>query len=123
MGTDIETFKKSCEQSQAGDNSGLLLRGIKREDVQRGMVIAVPGSQKAHKKFLTSLYVLTKEEGGRHIGFQNNYKPQLFLRTADEAATLTWPEGSEQPAENKMVMPGDNVEMVCEINKPLALEQ
>ncbi|PPJ58707.1 hypothetical protein CBER1_03979 [Cercospora berteroae] len=121
--TDIETFKKSCEQSQAGDNSGLLLRGIKREDVQRGMVIAVPGSQKAHKKFLTSLYVLTKEEGGRHTGFQNNYKPQLFLRTADEAATLTWPEGSEQLAENKMVMPGDNVEMVCEINKPLALEQ
>ncbi|KAF2216418.1 hypothetical protein CERZMDRAFT_34073 [Cercospora zeae-maydis SCOH1-5] len=121
--TDIETFKKSCEQSQAGDNSGLLLRGIKREDVQRGMVIAVPGSQKAHKKFLTSLYVLTKEEGGRHTGFQNNYKPQLYIRTADEAATLTWPEGSEQLAENKMVMPGDNVEMVCEINKPLALEQ
>ncbi|USW49402.1 Putative small GTP-binding protein [Septoria linicola] len=121
--TDIETFKKSCDQSQAGDNSGLLLRGVKREDVQRGMVIAVPGSQKAHKKFLTSLYVLTKEEGGRHTGFQNNYKPQLFLRTADEAATLTWAEGSEQLAENKMVMPGDNVEMVCEINKPLALEQ
>lgn len=121
--TDIETFKKSCDQSQAGDNSGLLLRGVKREDVQRGMVIAVPGSQKAHKKFLTSLYVLTKEEGGRHTGFQNNYKPQLFLRTADEAATLTWAEGSEQLKENKMVMPGDNVEMVCEINKPLALEQ
>lgn len=121
--TDIETFKKSCDQSQAGDNSGLLLRGVKREDVQRGMVIAVPGSQKAHKKFLTSLYVLTKEEGGRHTGFQNNYKPQLFLRTADEAATLTWTEGSEQLKENKMVMPGDNVEMVCEINKPLALEQ
>jgi len=121
--TDIETFKKSCEESRAGDNSGLLLRGIKRDDVHRGMVIAVPGTAKAHKKFLTSLYVLTKEEGGRHTGFGNNYKPQLFIRTADEAAALTWPEGSEALAENKMVMPGDNVEMVCEINKPLAIEQ
>ncbi|KAF7190266.1 Elongation factor Tu, mitochondrial [Pseudocercospora fuligena] len=121
--TDIETFKKSCDQSQAGDNSGLLLRGVKREDVQRGMVVALPGSAKSHKKFLTSMYVLTKEEGGRHTGFANNYKPQLFLRTADEAAALSWPEGSEQAAENKMVMPGDNVEMVCEIHKPLAIEQ
>ncbi|KXT17963.1 hypothetical protein AC579_9587 [Pseudocercospora musae] len=121
--TDIETFKKSCDQSQAGDNSGLLLRGVKREDVQRGMVVALPGSAKSHKKFLTSMYVLTKEEGGRHTGFANNYKPQLFLRTADEAAALSWPEGSAQAAENKMVMPGDNVEMVCEIHKPLAIEQ
>ncbi|EME86089.1 uncharacterized protein MYCFIDRAFT_52473 [Pseudocercospora fijiensis CIRAD86] len=121
--TDIETFKKSCDQSQAGDNSGLLLRGVKREDVQRGMVVALPGTAKSHKKFLTSMYVLTKEEGGRHTGFANNYKPQLFLRTADEAAALSWPEGSEQAAENKMVMPGDNVEMVCEIHKPLAIEQ
>jgi elongation factor Tu len=80
--TDIETFKKSCEQSQAGDNSGLLLRGIKREDIHRGMVVAVPGTVKAHKKFLASMYVLTKEEGGRHTGFANNYRPQLYLRTA-----------------------------------------
>jgi elongation factor Tu len=80
--TDIETFKKACEESRAGDNSGLLLRGVKREDVKRGMVIAVPGSLKAHKKFLASLYVLTKEEGGRHTGFGNNYQPQLFMRTA-----------------------------------------
>lgn len=80
--TDIETFKKSCEQSQAGDNSGLLLRGIKREDVKRGMIIAKPGSLKAHKKFLASFYVLTKDEGGRHTGFANNYRPQVFLRTA-----------------------------------------
>ncbi|KXS94614.1 hypothetical protein AC578_10645 [Pseudocercospora eumusae] len=121
--TDIETFKKSCDQSQAGDNSGLLLRGVKREDVQRGMVVALPGTAKSHKKFLTSMYVLTKEEGGRHTGFANNYKPQLYLRTADESAALSWPEGSEQAAENKMVMPGDNVEMVCEIHKPLAIEQ
>ncbi|KAK5007723.1 translation elongation factor Tu [Elasticomyces elasticus] len=120
--TDIETFKKSCDESRAGDNSGLLLRGVKREDVQRGMIIAKPGTAKQHKKFLVSMYVLSKEEGGRHTGFHNNYKPQLFIRTADEAASLTWPEGT-QDADSKMVMPGDNVEMLCEIHKPLALEQ
>ena len=80
--TDIETFKKSCEESRAGDNSGLLLRGVKREDVKRGMVVAKPGTAKAHKKFLASMYVLSKEEGGRHTGFHENYRPQLFLRTA-----------------------------------------
>ncbi|PNS19382.1 Elongation factor Tu, mitochondrial [Sphaceloma murrayae] len=118
--TDIETFKKSCDQSQAGDNSGLLLRGVRREEVSRGMIIAKPGTAKAHKKFLVSMYVLTKEEGGRHTGFHGNYKPQIFVRTADEAATLNWPEGTEM---EKMVMPGDNVEMVCEIHRPLAVEQ
>lgn len=82
--TDIETFKKSCDESRAGDNSGLLLRGVKREDVKRGMVVAKPGSTKANKKFLCSLYVLTKEEGGRHTGFHENYRPQIFLRTAGE---------------------------------------
>lgn len=121
--TDIETFKKSCDESRAGDNSGLLLRGVKREDVLRGMVISLPGKATAHRKFLTSMYVLTKEEGGRHTGFHTNYKPQLFIRTADEAAHLTWPEGSEGEKEDKMVMPGDNVEMMCEIHKPLAIEQ
>ena len=121
--TDIEMFKKSCEESRAGDNSGLLLRGVKREDVARGMIIAQPGTIKTHKKFLGSMYVLTKEEGGRHTGFHNNYKPQMFIRTADEAAALSWPEGSEGEKDNKMVMPGDNVEMVCEIHKPLAVEQ
>lgn len=80
--TDIETFKKSCDESRAGDNSGLLLRGVKREDVQRGMIIAKPGTAKSHRKFLVSMYVLTKEEGGRHTGFHNNYRPQLFIRTA-----------------------------------------
>ena len=80
--TDIETFKKSCEESRAGDNSGLLLRGIKRDDVRRGMVVAVPGSVKAHTKFLVSMYILSKEEGGRHTGFHENYRPQIFLRTA-----------------------------------------
>ena len=121
--TDIETFKKSCDESRAGDNSGLLLRGVKRDDVQRGMVISLPGKTKAHRKFLTSMYVLTKEEGGRHTGFGNNYKPQLFIRTADEAATLNWPEGSDGEKEERQVMPGDNVEMFCEIHKPLAIEQ
>lgn len=143
--TDIETFKKSCEESRAGDNSGLLLRGVKREDIRRGMVIAKPGTAKAHSQFLCSLYVLTKEEGGRHTGFHGNYRPQVYIRTAgmntlplcfsilrlpisyfhtnlsatDEAATLNWPEGTD-PA--KMVMPGDNVEMVCDIYNPIALE-
>lgn len=82
--TDIETFKKSCDESRAGDNSGLLLRGIKREDVRRGMVITKPGTTKAHKSFMCSMYVLTKEEGGRHTGFHDNYRPQIFLRTAGE---------------------------------------
>ncbi|KAH0547558.1 translation elongation factor Tu [Glutinoglossum americanum] len=118
--TDIETFKKSCDESRAGDNSGLLLRGIKREDVRRGMVIAKPGTVTAHQKFLVSMYVLTKEEGGRHTGFHENYRPQIFVRTADEAAAFHWPEGTADPS--KMVMPGDNVEMVCDIYNPLALE-
>ncbi len=80
--TDIETFKKSCDESRAGDNSGLLLRGVKREDVKRGMIIAKPGTAKAHKQFMCSMYVLTKEEGGRHTGFSDNYRPQIYLRTA-----------------------------------------
>lgn len=80
--TDIETFKKSCEESRAGDNSGLLLRSVKREDLKRGMVVAKPGTAKAHKKFMCSMYVLTKEEGGRHTGFTDNYRPQLYMRTA-----------------------------------------
>ena len=80
--TDIETFKKSCEESRAGDNSGLLLRGIKREDIRRGMVVAKPGSVKPHKKFMVSMYVLSKEEGGRHTGFHDNYRPQIYVRTA-----------------------------------------
>lgn len=119
--TDIETFKKSCDESRAGDNSGLLLRGVKREDIRRGMVIVQPGTTKAHKEFLVSMYVLTKEEGGRHTGFHENYRPQIFIRTADESAALFWPEGTED-ADSKMVMPGDNVEMRCEIINPVALE-
>ncbi|CAF9904204.1 MAG: translation elongation factor Tu [Heterodermia speciosa] len=117
--TDIETFKKSCDESRAGDNSGLLLRSVKREDVKRGMVVARPGTVKSHSQFLTSMYILTKEEGGRHSGFRDHYRPQLFMRTADEAASFRWPEGTEDPS-SKMAMPGDNVEMVCELHNPLA---
>lgn len=84
--TDIETFKKACDESRAGDNSGLLLRGVKREDVRRGMIVAIPGTVKAHKKFLASMYVLTKEEGGRHTGFHTNYRPQVYIRTAGESS-------------------------------------
>ncbi|KAK1144030.1 translation elongation factor Tu [Aspergillus melleus] len=116
--TDIETFKKSCDESRAGDNSGLLLRGIRREDVKRGMVIAAPGSTKAHDKFLVSMYVLTEEEGGRKHGFGANYRPQVYIRTSDQAADLTFPDGDE----SRRVMPGDNVEMVLHTIRPVAAE-
>lgn len=118
--TDIETFKKSCDESRAGDNSGLLLRGIRREDVRRGMVVTKPGTVKAHSKFMISMYVLTKEEGGRHTGFHENYRPQMYLRTADEACALHFPEDAED--KSRMVMPGDNVEMVAELHNPNAIE-
>jgi elongation factor Tu len=119
--TDIETFKKSCEESRAGDNSGLLLRGVRREDVKRGMVIAAPGTVKPHSQFLISMYVLTKEEGGRHTGFHENYRPQMYIRTADESCALYFPEGTED-ASSKMVMPGDNVEMVAHLQHPTPIE-
>ncbi|KAI1092514.1 translation elongation factor Tu [Rostrohypoxylon terebratum] len=118
--TDIEIFKKSCEESRAGDNSGLLLRSVKREDVKRGMVIVEPGSVQAHTKFLVSLYVLSKEEGGRHTGFGENYRPQMYIRTADEACALTFPPDVED--KSRIVMPGDNVEMMCTLHHPLATE-
>ncbi|KAI2623130.1 translation elongation factor Tu [Hypoxylon sp. NC1633] len=118
--TDIETFKKSCEESRAGDNSGLLLRGIRREDVKRGMVIVKPGTVKAHTKFMVSLYVLTKEEGGRHTPFIENYRPQIYLRTADEACALHFPDDAED--KSKPIMPGDNVEMVATLHNPIAIE-
>ncbi|KAF7718897.1 Elongation factor Tu [Penicillium ucsense] len=116
--TDIETFKKSCDESRAGDNSGLLLRGVKREDIRRGMVIALPASTKAAKKFLVSMYVLTEAEGGRRTGFGSNYRPQVYLRTADEPGDLTFPDGDE----SRRVQPGDNVEMVLETHRPVAAE-
>ncbi|EPE05780.1 elongation factor tu [Ophiostoma piceae UAMH 11346] len=119
--TDIETFNKSCDEAVAGDNSGLLLRGVRREDVRRGMVICKPGTITPHSQFLVSLYVLSKDEGGRHTGFRENYRPQIFLRTADEACALTFPEGTEDAA-NKVVMPGDNIEMVVSLHQPLAVD-
>ncbi|KAK5658522.1 hypothetical protein OQA88_1914 [Cercophora sp. LCS_1] len=119
--TDIETFKKSCNEAMAGDNSGLLLRGVRREDLRRGMVVCKPGTVKAHSKVLVSLYVLSKEEGGRHTPFGNNYRPQVYVRSADEACSLNFPEGTED-ADSKMVMPGDNVEMVASLHTPLAME-
>lgn len=119
--TDIETFKKSCDQSQAGDNSGLLLRGVRREDIRRGMVVAKPGTVKSHTQFLASLYVLSKEEGGRQNGFGQHYRPQMYLRTADETVDLSFPEGTED-ASSKIVMPGDNIEMVLTLTNANALE-
>jgi elongation factor Tu len=119
--TDIETFKKSCDESRAGDNSGLLVRGVKREDVRRGMVVALPGSIKAHTEALVSMYVLSEEEGGRKAGFTTNFRPQCFIRTSDEAVTFKWPEGSEH-TDDKMVMPGDNVEMQMTTHHPIAME-
>ncbi|KAJ5082580.1 Elongation factor Tu [Penicillium argentinense] len=116
--TDIETFKKSCDESRAGDNSGLLLRGIRREDIRRGMVVAVPGSTKAAQKFLVSMYVLTEAEGGRRTGFGTNYRPQVYLRTADEPGDLTFPDEDQ----SRRVQPGDNVEMVLQTHRPVAAE-
>ncbi|KAJ5161482.1 Elongation factor Tu [Penicillium capsulatum] len=116
--TDIETFKKTCDESRAGDNSGLLLRGIRREDIRRGMVVAAPNSTKAAQNFLVSMYVLTEAEGGRRTGFGSNYRPQVYLRTADEPGDLTFP-GDDQSIR---VQPGDNVEMVLKTHRPVAAE-
>ncbi|KAH7104579.1 P-loop containing nucleoside triphosphate hydrolase protein [Auriculariales sp. MPI-PUGE-AT-0066] len=119
--TGIEMFHKELERGEAGDNMGALLRGIKREQVRRGMVIAIPGSIKAHKKFIASVYVLTKEEGGRYTPFMEHYRPQLFIRTADITADLTFPEGTPDASE-KMVMPGDRVDLVCSLVHDVAAE-
>ncbi|KAJ1742445.1 translation elongation factor Tu, partial [Coemansia sp. RSA 1086] len=122
--TGIEMFHKQLEVGQAGDNMGALLRGVKRDALHRGQVLAAPGSIKAHKKFLASLYVLTEEEGGRHTPFTDNYRPQLFVRTCDVTAILTHKRGpnGEEP-ENMMVMPGDNVTMQCELLAEIAIEK
>lgn len=120
--TGCETFKKELDFAQAGDNSGLLLRGIKREQIRRGMVIVKPGTCQPHSKFLCSLYVLTKEEGGRHTGFGQNYRPQMFLRTSDVPVNLAFVD-EESVASGRMVMPGDNIELKGEIYYPMAIEQ
>jgi len=115
--TGVEMFKKLLNEGQAGDNVGLLLRGIKRDDVERGQVVCKPGTIKPHQKFLGEIYALSKDEGGRHTPFFSNYKPQFFFRTADITGTVTLPEGVE------MVMPGDNVSATFELLQPVAMEE
>ncbi|KAH9064218.1 translation elongation factor Tu [Lactarius vividus] len=119
--TGIEMFHKELDRGEAGDNMGALLRGVKREQMKRGQVIIAPGSMKPITKFQAQIYVLTKDEGGRYNPFMAHYRPQLFLRTADVTVGLTWPEGTPDAAE-KMVMPGDNVEMVCDLVHDVAAE-
>jgi elongation factor Tu len=115
--TGVEMFRKLLDEAQAGDNVGLLLRGIDKDDLERGMVLAAPKSVKPHKKFKGSAYILTKEEGGRHTPFFNGYRPQFYFRTTDVTGVATLPEGRE------MVMPGDNVEMAVELITPIAMEK
>ena len=114
--TGIEMFRKSLDYAEAGDNAGVLLRGINREDVERGQVLAKPGSVHPHKKFKASVYVLSKEEGGRHTPFFSNYRPQFYFRTTDVTGVIELPQGVE------MVIPGDNVEMTVELIASVALE-
>ncbi|XP_057429316.1 elongation factor Tu, mitochondrial-like [Lotus japonicus] len=114
--TGVEMFKKILDRGEAGDNVGLLLRGLKRDDVQRGMVVSKPGALKAYKKFEAEIYVLSKDEGGRHTAFFSNYKPQFYLRTADITGTVQLPDNV------KMVMPGDNVSATFELISPVPLE-
>jgi elongation factor Tu len=115
--TGVEMFRKLLDQGQAGDNIGALLRGTGKEDVERGQVLCKPGSITPHTNFVGQVYVLTKEEGGRHKPFFNNYRPQFFFRTTDVTGTIELPSGTE------MVMPGDNVEMTVELGKPIAMDE
>jgi elongation factor Tu len=115
--TGVEMFRKLLDQGQAGDNVGILLRGTKREEVERGQVLAKPGSITPHTKFECEVYVLSKEEGGRHTPFFNNYRPQFYFRTTDVTGSVVLPEGTE------MVMPGDNVKMIVTLIAPIAMEQ
>ena len=115
--TGVEMFRKLLDQGQAGDNVGILVRGTKREDVERGQVVCKPGSVKPHTKFKAEAYILTKEEGGRHTPFFTNYRPQFYFRTTDVTGIVTLPEGTE------MVMPGDNVTVDVELIVPIAMEE
>jgi elongation factor Tu len=115
--TGVEMFKKLLDEGRAGDNVGALLRGIERTDVERGQVLAKPGSIKPHTKFKAEVYVLKKEEGGRHSPFFPGYRPQFYVRTTDVTGAITLPEGVE------MVMPGDNIQMTVELIMPVAIEQ
>mgnify|MGYP001792440582 CR=1 FL=1 len=115
--TGLEMFQKTLDYAQAGDNAGLLLRGTKREEVERGQVIAKPGSITPHTHFKAEVYVLSKDEGGRHTPFFNNYRPQFYFRTTDVTGAVKLPEGQE------MVMPGDNTNMEIELIQPIAMDQ
>lgn len=115
--TGVEMFRKLLDQAEAGDNIGALLRGVARDDIQRGQVLAKPGSVKQHTKFKAEVYVLSKEEGGRHTPFFANYRPQFYFRTTDVTGIIQLPEGTE------MVMPGDNIEMTVELINPIAVEE
>ena len=115
--TGIEMFRKLLDEAQAGDNIGALLRGVQRNEIERGQVLCKPGSIKCHKKFTAQVYVLTKDEGGRHTPFFNNYRPQFYFRTTDVTGVCNLPEGTE------MCMPGDNIEMTVELIHPIAMEQ
>jgi elongation factor Tu len=115
--TGVEMFRKLLDDGQAGDNIGVLLRGVDKEELQRGQVIAAPGSITPHTKFKGEVYVLTKEEGGRHTPFFNGYRPQFYFRTTDVTGSIKMPEGVE------MVMPGDNVNMDVELITPIAMEE
>ena len=115
--TGIEMFRKMLDEAQAGDNIGALLRGIQRTEIERGQVLAKPGTVTCHRKFTAQVYVLTKDEGGRHTPFFNNYRPQFYFRTTDITGVINLPEGTE------MCMPGDNVEMTIELIHPIAMEQ
>ena len=115
--TGVEMFRKLLDQGQAGDNVGILLRGTNREEVQRGQVLCKPGSVKPHTHFTAEIYVLSKEEGGRHTPFFNNYRPQFYFRTTDVTGSVQLPEGTE------MVMPGDNVTITVELGKPIAMDE
>jgi len=115
--TDIEMFRKLLDTAEAGDNVGVLLRGVKKDDVERGQVLAKPGTIKPHKQFKAEIYVLSKDEGGRHTPFFSNYRPQFYFRTTDVTGTIKLPEGVE------MVMPGDNVSIEVELITPIAMEK
>jgi len=115
--TGVEMFRKLLDQGQAGDNVGILLRGTKRDDVERGQVLCKPGSITPHTRFKGEVYILTKEEGGRHTPFFSNYRPQFYFRTTDVTGSIKLPEGTE------MVMPGDNVAMEVDLIAPIAMEK
>jgi elongation factor Tu len=115
--TGIEMFRKTLDYAEAGDNVGILLRGVDRTEIERGQVVAVPGTVTCHKKFTAEVYVLTKDEGGRHTPFFNNYRPQFYFRTTDVTGVCNLPEGTE------MCMPGDHVTMTIELIHPIAMEQ